>query len=263
MVVPEPIPGFEATVRDRLAAIMLNPWRVPSVTCATCTHPIGAQYEWCYQCNRDQREFGTAIARLVVPLTYSVVGAQSDSDMYRYKDAMGEHLRAQNPSFQRVLLLALGFSVTHAPCLDRVSTSPVSCLATVPSLSGRAGAHPLNRISSVLPEHWRRVEVAAAPGVPESERRKIRARHFSLPSPRDVAGRHVVVFDDTWVKGGHAQSVAAALRQAGAAEVTVVVIARRIDPRNQLPFVEDVARRVLTPREYTLATCPVTGDRCS
>jgi orotate phosphoribosyltransferase len=39
----------------------------------------------------------------------------------------------------------------------------------------------------------------------------------------------VLLIDDTWTTGGHAQSAAIALRDAGAAKVAVVVLGRHFD----------------------------------
>jgi adenine/guanine phosphoribosyltransferase-like PRPP-binding protein len=47
---------------------------------------------------------------------------------------------------------------------------------------------------------------------------------------RTLAGHpSVLLVDDTWTTGGRAQSVAIALREAGAAQVAVVVIGRHFD----------------------------------
>jgi hypothetical protein len=48
-----------------------------------------------------------------------------------------------------------------------------------------------------------------------------------------VPGASVLVVDDTWVSGGTAQSVAVALKRAGAARVTIVVLGRHLDPADQ------------------------------
>jgi adenine/guanine phosphoribosyltransferase-like PRPP-binding protein len=45
-----------------------------------------------------------------------------------------------------------------------------------------------------------------------------------------VAGESVLVVDDTWVSGGSAQSVAVALKRAGAIRVAVVVLGRHVSP---------------------------------
>lgn len=46
----------------------------------------------------------------------------------------------------------------------------------------------------------------------------------------DVAGHHVLIIDDTWASGSHVQSLAAAVREAGAAEVSILCIARFVNP---------------------------------
>ena len=42
--------------------------------------------------------------------------------------------------------------------------------------------------------------------------------------------RRVLVVDDTWVSGGSAQSVAAALKRSGARRVAIVVLGRQVNP---------------------------------
>ena len=83
-----------------------------------------------------------------------------------------------------------------------------------------------------------------------------------MPDPVAVAGKHIVVLEDTWVQGGHAQSAAAALLLAGALEVTIVVVARRIRTDFQRSLMEASLQRILTDREYSLDICPVTGGDC-
>ena len=45
-----------------------------------------------------------------------------------------------------------------------------------------------------------------------------------------MTGADVLVVDDTWVSGGSAQSVAVALKLAGARRVAVVVLGRHVNP---------------------------------
>ena len=46
----------------------------------------------------------------------------------------------------------------------------------------------------------------------------------------DVAGRRLVVVDDTWVTGARARSAATALARAGARVAGIVVVGRAVDP---------------------------------
>jgi hypothetical protein len=62
----------------------------------------------------------------------------------------------------------------------------------------------------------------------EVHARGVNARWVRVASP--VAGADVLVVDDTWVSGGSAQSVAAALKRSGARRVAIVVLGRHVNP---------------------------------
>ncbi|MCO5972770.1 hypothetical protein [Actinoallomurus soli] len=65
--------------------------------------------------------------------------------------------------------------------------------------------------------------------------------------------------EDTWARGGHAQSAALALRKAGADRISVLVVARWIneDFADNRRFVNDLADRDFDP-----LICPWTGAVC-
>lgn len=81
-------------------------------------------------------------------------------------------------------------------------------------------------------------------------------------------GAHVLLIDDTWTSGGHAQSAALAARAEGAAHVSVLVVARWIEPSWVLLL--DGERKVdpetylrgLSPGDYDPLVCPWTGGVC-
>ncbi len=60
----------------------------------------------------------------------------------------------------------------------------------------------------------------------EVEGREFEANRFR--SIADLSGRSVLLLDDTWASGGHAQSAAYALAAAGAQKVALVVIGRHV-----------------------------------
>jgi predicted amidophosphoribosyltransferase len=74
------------------------------------------------------------------------------------------------------------------------------------------------------------VETQPMSAKPQPVRRQIArealAGAFAVPSPQDVSGRRVVVVDDVCASGRTLLAVARALRNAGAAEVTGLVLAR-------------------------------------
>lgn len=181
--------------------------------------------------------------------------------MYEYKNrAPGRP--TSNDAWQRLSLLVAGFTLWHADCLDAVSLGPVSAVASVPSLRGRRGPHPLDELVAYLPRPWQPTPLRAIRvSSDHRERRTLNPAHFKVADPAAVRRRHVVVLEDTWVTGGHAQSAAAALLLSGAAEVTVLPLARRLSAtfQDNISFVAD---QVDGGQEYTIDICPVTGDAC-
>jgi hypothetical protein len=126
--------------------------------------------------------------------------------------------------------------------------------ATVPSLPAQPGEHPLHAIVSRLAPGCE-VTLAAAGEVDYP--RDLDPGHFRAPPL--PAGAHVLLVDDTWARGGHAQSAVLALRAAGAARVSVLVAARWIneDFGGNAAFI-----RGLAARDYDPAICPWTGAAC-
>jgi hypothetical protein len=69
-----------------------------------------------------------------------------------------------------------------------------------------------------------------------------------------------LVIEDTWVSGGHAQSVAAALKKAGAAKVSILAIARWLDMDD--PRTRRIYHDALDPRPYDPTVCPWLHEPC-
>src|SRR5262249_8123080 len=76
------------TIHERLVTevggYLHNVVRESHVTCAVCVTPIKPAFDVCLRCQRDRREFGDALADLVVPLCYGIRGRQSGYLMYSY-----------------------------------------------------------------------------------------------------------------------------------------------------------------------------------
>ncbi|MFG3258109.1 phosphoribosyltransferase [Streptomyces sp. NPDC048172] len=241
---------------------MRNPIRERGVTCEVCLAPVSSPgYARCWPCDQ-QISTGLRLADRVVPLTYAVDGRQSGRDVYCYKRSVDEERRLAGDAWERLSLLTAVFGLWHAGCLDAVARRRVTALTTVPSLQGRPDPHPLSDLTGCLPRAWRPFELLPSGSSSRSQdRRRLDPGHFAVPGTADVAGAHVVVLEDTWVSGGHAQSAAVALREAGAHEVTVVAVARRLVPEFG-PTRAFLAHRLDDGREYDPETCPVTGGAC-
>ncbi|MGH3264367.1 MAG: hypothetical protein ACRDNS_20500 [Trebonia sp.] len=170
-------------------------------------------------------EVGELLADLVVPLGYAVRGGPLATDLWRYKS---EHAgREDAAAATRRLGVMLADFLAHADAAwaaAGMSAGP-SRVAVVPSGQGRPGAHPLERLAAAcfaLPL----VRLATEPR--EIHTRGVNPGWVRVGDP--VADADVVVVDDTWVSGGSAQSVAAALKLAGARRVAVIVLGRHVNP---------------------------------
>lgn len=154
-----------------------------------------------------------------------------------------------------VALLIMTALSTHAHCPEVLVGAPVTHWATVPSLPAKPGEHPLHRIlGNSAPGSEVRLVAAASAKHP----RDVNPEHFRVDA-RLPEGSHVLLIDDTWTGGGHAQSAVLALRMAGAAHVSVLVVARWIKEGfgGNARFLRELA-----DQDYDPKVCPWTGGSC-
>ncbi|MGH3252496.1 MAG: hypothetical protein ACRDOI_40650 [Trebonia sp.] len=152
-----------------------------------------------------------------------------------------------------MLLLALQ---DHTKCASALAGRPVSHWAIVPSLPAKPYDHPL-RVLVAGQAYGLEAPLTAATSV--SQPRSVNPDHFtcSLQLP---PGSHVLLIDDTWTTGGHAQAGVLALRKAGAANVSMLVVARWLkeDYGDNKRFIADLGKRDYKPNicPWTSASCP-------
>jgi hypothetical protein len=258
MADPPALARLSAALVASAGGYLRNPVRQELRTCAVCATPV-AGFRLCYQCQR--RRGRTGLADATGFLAYAVAGRQSGYVMQGYK------ARPPVPEHRTIvtLLVLLGLArhagcAAHAGCAEPAGCAgrasvPVTHWATVPSLPARPGEHPLHAIVSRLVPGGE-IALAAADEVEYS--RDLDPGHFRAATPLP-AGAHVLLVDDTWARGGHAQSAALALRAAGAARISVLVAARWLneDFGGNAAFLRELAGR-----DYDPAICPWTGAAC-
>jgi predicted amidophosphoribosyltransferase len=245
MLDQEAVARLGAALVSRAGGYLRNPVREDRVTCAVCATPVDG-YERCFQCSHGHSGLADAVAFS----TYAVAGQQSGYVMrgYKARPPLEEHRTIVT------LLILLALSI-HAECPGRLAGAPVTHWATVPSLPAKPGEHPLHEIVSNLAAGSEAPLGAAAKA---QFPRDVNAQHFST-SVRLPPDSHVLLIDDTWVRGGRAQSAALALRTAGAAHVSALVVARWIkeDFGDNAKFLSR-----LSSRDYDPGICPWTGSDC-
>lgn len=245
-------PWSPEALRDQLrtaaGGYFKNPIWIPMVTCSVCTTPVNG-YPRCYPCSAQAGVAGRSLADGVGFLTYAMAGRQAGYVMRGYKATRSV------PSHRVVVALALTVGLSlHSACVGRLRRHPVTHWASVPSLAGRQGEHPIRRMAAISAPG---TEVSVLPATTENPR-TLDPAHFTIPR-RLPERSHVLVVDDTWTTGAHAQSLVLCLRAAGAAYVSILAVARWLTPEygNNAAFIHEH----LTS-DYRTDLCPYTGAAC-
>ena len=214
-------------------------------TCDVCRGPLRPGFSRCYQCGCHDLLGHGLLADAVVPISYAIRGTPFADDLWRYKWWRAPAASAQTS----VLALLLAFLADHGPCVWRhAGMPPPGRLAVVPTGAGRPDPHQLLRLVSPY-LRLRACPLAIRPG---RQGRDLDLDRFRVG--QIAAGGGVLLLDDTWVSGASAQSAAAALKQAGARHVAVVVLGRHVNPEDPAagPLLAG-----LTPARYDPSTCAV------
>jgi hypothetical protein len=196
------------------------------VFCRTCRGPAATGFARCYQCELALSEAGGLLADVVAPVGYAVRGGALAEDLRRYKSDRVDPAESAAAAGRLGRRLA-AFLDEYGARVWAAAGMPggPAAAAVVPSGQGRLGPHPLAglvRSCTALPL----VPLAVRPA--EIHRRGVNAGWVRVSG--QVTGAGLLVVDDTWVSGGSAQSVAAALKLAGARRVAVVVLGRHVNP---------------------------------
>lgn len=240
--------GFRVWVVSRVGGYFRNPVRELGITCLACMTPVAAGQERCGTCAGHLRAMAAGLADQTGFLTWAVSGRQSGFTMRLYKAV------PPNPEARAAVMAALYFALAfHRECVERLTGTPITYWASVPSLPPKAGPHSLQTLLRPVAPGEEVVLTAHDTTAP----RALSLDHFTAPSL--PAAAHVLLVEDTWTSGGHAQSAAAALHAAGAGQVSTLTIARWID-LGWPPSKEFHHHR--TQADYDPDVCPWTGSWC-
>lgn len=243
----EPVQRPDLLLSAIAGGYLRNPVRAAYATCADCLTPVDG-YELCFACRSHHAREGLADA--IAFLTYAIAGQKSGHVMRGYKAP-----RPVTEHQQVVGLLLLVALENHTRCAEALGGLPVTHWTVVPSLPTRSSAHPLRSLAAGRAKGIEAPLIAAGS---VQQARAVNAEHFTS-AMRLPEQSHVLVVDDTWATGGHVQSACLALRKAGAARVSVLVVARWLkeDYGDNKTFIAN-----LTNRDYELGVCPWTSADC-
>lgn len=247
------LPTAVQTIADHLIAndgYLWSTFRKEGVTCLVCTTQVSASDRLCRRCLRH-RESVTPTADQVGSLIYAPYGEQSYHLVKNYKaDAPGPNLQEKMKS-----LLAIGLR-GHTACAMALGDATEASWAVVPSLKRPDRPQPLRLLVDSMAKN-QGIRMRAGESV--SGPRALAPGNFVVDPDQNVPD-FVLLVDDSWVSGGHAQSAAAALKLWGVRHVAIFIVARVLDP-NWEPTTEFMTRH-RSQRLFDPHRCPWTSGPC-
>jgi len=188
--------------------------------CRTCWTFIDPAFSTCYPCGHQPE-----CLDVVVPITYSEHQGQLHTALRNYKDGASPSIRRQ--AAIRLAAILWRFLRMHEECVAAAAGVEEFDLVTIVPSSDlkRDKRSPFRELTGwIEPVKSRMLQTLEPTG--EVEGREFDANRFRTVG--DVSGQSVLLLDDTWTTGGHAQSASRALLEAGATNVALVVIGRHI-----------------------------------
>jgi predicted amidophosphoribosyltransferase len=242
----------QLTVEEASAAyagVMRNVLAAGPGICATCKTFIDSGWTLCYRCAHQPARLDS-----VVPITYSEHLGQMHSALRNYKDSLPQVRSYAAPRLNGILWRFLD---AHEPCVAAdASASAFELVTTVPSSTAARDEHStLRTIVNACGPIAHRYERLLRPTDQVKAGRDYDERRYA--AERTVAGENVLLIDDTWATGGHAQSAANTLKEAGANAVGLVVIGRHIQPGWTVDDVPSSELLRALPQTFDWSTCCV------
>jgi predicted amidophosphoribosyltransferase len=218
--------------------------------CAVCKTFIEDAYPRCYACgirNPDHLD-------VVVPITYSEHLGQMHHVLRQYKEPGPADPRRY--AAVRLTAILWRFLEAHEHCLAQAAGIDGFDLVTVVPSSDQARDNK-NALRVMVegcgPIKQRFVRALQPTGKPPPGARDFDAARYQ-PTATFTA-RRVLLIDDTWTTGGHAQSAAYTLKAAGAASVTLAVIGRHVRPEYGVQGTTCGDLLAALPRHFDWDTC--------
>jgi predicted amidophosphoribosyltransferase len=218
--------------------------------CSRCHCFIDHSYSRCYKCSHELDALD-----LVLPITYSEDLGQMHTALARYKRAPSREAR----EFASVRLLAIlwRFLELHEHCMtNTLGIVGFDVVTSVPSSTpARDRTNRLRAILRACGPIRRRYERLLLPAEDAADTREFDPERY-VPQ-RSLEGQTVLLIDDTWASGAHAQSAAYALERAGAGKIAMVVIGRHVNPAWEVAGNTSKSLLDALPRDFDWETCAV------
>ena len=223
--------------------------------CRVCWGFIDPEYDTCFKCGHDQPDS----LDVMVPITYSEHLGQIHLALRNYKDGNSESIRRHDAI--RLAAILWRFLSDHEACVARAADVDGFDLVTmVPSSNPeRDKQSPFAKLTGWIEPIKGRLHRTLEPTG------RVEGRDFDVNRFRsvdDLPGRSVLLLDDTWATGGHAQSAAHVLAEAGAQKIALVVIGRHVRPEYEpVTGSGETCKKLFNalPEDFDWSACAVHG----
>lgn len=212
-------------LQERYSNVLVTPPAVDSSVCLVCRRDTN-QFARCYHCNRHRTGFGAELAEVVVPVSIAIKGDQLARELWRYKNSEVDRERRDFTNGLAFVLAA--FLNEHEDCLAHAAG--LDRFALVTSVPSKREPEPL---AEVLGRQVGRTRDRFATLLRADTPNDDELDPETVTVIGEVAGRSILLVDDTWTTGASLQSAAVALTRAGAATVAGLVIGRHFDPKHE------------------------------
>lgn len=210
---------------DSAAGYLVAVPQVAAGVCQLCHGASNPGYGLCFSCDQTCGQVDHPV-RQVFPISLSQTGEQLHHVLRGYQDNPDPAVRARFSLIVAALLTR--FLVRHGSCVAAAAGGRWEMATTVPSRGKRPPPHPLDVAIGLSP--W-----LSAQGRPRLARGAAdighnRASDGAYLVTEEVAGRRLLLLDDTFTTGASLPSAASALATAGAQVVAAVVVGRFMRP---------------------------------
>lgn len=164
-----------------------------------------------------------------MPVSLYEIPSQLHHYLRHYKS--GRYPGRRHEFSLKVVSLLCHFLSLHRGCITDEAGCDWDVMTVVPSSGGRQGEHPLVRALRYVPSVFETYEELLEPGSAAVSHNQ--ASDSGFRPVENLAGKRVLLVDDTFTSGARAQSAASALAGGGARVVAVVPVGRVIDPSRE------------------------------
>lgn len=257
-------------LRSRVGGFFRNTYGVDvDGICGVCRGPASAGASMCRQCRDQHDELDGLTCDDTIVFTYAQANLPEKHQSVHTVGAYKWSRPVQQCVQDMRLTVRIGTEI-HGECIFDHIGHRWDSATYVPSSHGRKGRHPVADLAVSVAQVADRKTGARrflieAPDTPEAralaDSRVSSVERFAVPdaSRPAVEGRHVLLVDDTWTSGASIQSAAAAIKAAGAASVTGLVVDRWLSAH----YADHEKLMKTLTRQYDPMVCPMGGSVCA